>query len=247
MLKKLMAVGLLMAYTILSPAIFRDQGEAAAGSAKAGAASPYVLPPDDRRETARLNDCCVGLENSYHCAQAVEKVQLPKYRQWAAREPGRLKLTLKSGEMVILQDSEGEAGVHYSFRDYLQGLGYFLIHAQLWEGVAYVMVNDRTGTRYFLHDLPILAPNRQRLATLSMDLLAQYNPNAIQVWRISPADMTLEWSVELSDWGPAQGRWADNDTLNLVANSPLDVLRTKFRRTPMILRKTPDGWKLSEK
>ena len=213
----------------------------------AAAFSPYVLPPDDQRETARLNDLCQGLLNSYECAQAIERAQLPRYPRQATRDRDRLKLTLKNGKAVVLKNTAGVSGVSYSFRDYLQGLGYFLVHVQLCEGDAYLMVNDQTGQRQFIHDLPIISPDKTRLVTISMDLEAQYNPNAIQIWRLAPGKMVREWSREIKGWGPAGGAWLDHHTITLMKKVPLHAFPTQYRDVPMLLKKGPDGWKMTEK
>jgi hypothetical protein len=212
----------------------------------AATSSPYVLPPDDQRETARLNDLCQGLLNSYECAQAIERAQLPRYPRQTARDQDRLKLTLKNGKTVILKNTPGVSGVSYSFRDYLPDLGYFLVHVQLWEGDAYLMVNDRTGQRRFIHDLPIISPDKTRLVTISMDLEAQYNPNAIQVWRLTPGKMVREWSRDIKGWGPAGGAWLDNDTISLIKKIPKGDY-SGYVDVPLLLKKGPDGWKLTEK
>jgi hypothetical protein len=252
MKRKILTFFLSVTLAGLSAANSQDRTDAATtgtGQEKTVAtdSSPYVLPPDDRRETARLNDLCRGLLNSYECAQAIERAQLPRHPQHAARQPGRLTLTLKTGKTVVLKDTQGVSGLHYSFRDYLKDLGYFLVHAQAWEGDAYLMVNDRTGKRQFIHDLPIISPNKARLVTISMDLEAQYNPNAIQVWRLAPAGMVREWSLAPKGWGPAGGAWLDNHTITLVKKVPLDGFHTQYRDVPLVLKKSPGGWQLVEK
>jgi hypothetical protein len=223
----------------------KPQGpESHEGQEAAAVSSPYVLSPDDARETARLNDVCRGLLNSHECAQAVERAQLPRYPRLAVREKGRLRLTLKTGRTVLLKDTPGVTGVAYSFRDYLRDLGYFLVHVQLFEGDGYLMINDRTGRRYSIHDLPMVSPDRTRLATLSLDLEAGYNPNAIQIWRLTPAAMSLEWSLSPQDWGPAGGKWLDNATLSLVRQIPQGEYRHTFRQEPLLVKKGAAGWKL---
>lgn len=251
MKRKTLIFFLLVSLAGLSAANPQDRPGGATGGPsqeKAGAHnfSPYVLPPDDRRETARLNDLCKGLLNSYECAQAIERAQLPRYPQQAVRQKDKLKLTLKNGKAVVLKNTAGVSGIHYCFRDYLPNLGYFLIHVQLWEGDGYLMVNDQTGRRQFIHDLPIISPNKARLVTVSMDLEAEYNPNAIQIWRLTPGKMVREWSLDIKGWGPAGGAWLNNDTITLTKKIPKGDPGSYVEVT-MVLKKGPDGWKLMEK
>lgn len=203
--------------------------------------SPYVLPPGDPRETARLNDVCRGLFNSYECAQAVERSQLPHYPREVVRQDGSLRLHLRTGKTVTFKDSPEVA---YSFRDYLAGLGYFLLHFQLLEGDGYLVVNDRTGRKYPIHDLPLFSPDRRRLATLSMDLEAGFNPNALQIWRLTIRSMTLEWSLKPKEWGPSEGIWLDNQTLKVVQKIPQGEYRDSYRQRTILIKKTAAGWKL---
>jgi hypothetical protein len=203
--------------------------------------SPYLPAPGDRRETVQLNRACRNIQNSQECAQAVEKVQLPRYPQLVSRQGGTLRLNLKNGKVVELKDvnsDDVQEIVFYSFREFLPDLGYYLVHEQPYEGDAYLMINYQDGKRYRLHDLFLLSPDRQRLATVLM--CEAHNPTAIQIWRISPEKMTLEWSLEPQDWGPTDGAWQNNDTLTF-AKTNYDGVRLE----KMMVRKDQTGWQLS--
>jgi hypothetical protein len=202
---------------------------------------PFVPAPGDRRETAQLDRACRNLYNSYECAQAVEKIQLPRYPKLVHRQGDTLRLTLKSGKLIELKDVNGDDVGKvslYSFREFFSDLGYYLVHEQPYEGSHYLMVNYRDGKRYHLHDLFLLSPDRQRLATLLMS--EAHNPTAIQIWRISPEKMTLEWSLEPQDWGPKDGAWRDNDTLTFAKTSYNEV-----RLGMMLVHKDQTGWRLA--
>jgi hypothetical protein len=207
--------------------------------------SPYLPAPGDRRLTVELNRVCRNIQNTHLCAQAVEKAQLPRYPQQVSRQGKILRLTLKTGKVVELKDvvdaknEQVDKIVYYNFREYLRDLGYFLVHVQYWEGSAYLMVNDQNGERYSLHDLFLLSPDRQRLATVTM--FDAFNPTAIQIWRITPEKMTLEWSWQHTqeDWGPKSGAWQDNNTLTFDKTS-----WDEKRREKMMVRRDAAGWKL---
>jgi hypothetical protein len=207
--------------------------------------SPYLPAPGDRRETVQLNRACRNIENSYECAEAVEKTQLPRYPQQVSRQGEILRLTLKSGKVETLKDVSMNAQqttqvhkiVHYLFREYLRDLGYFLVQVHYWEGGDYLMVNDQNGQRYRLPDLFLLSPDRQRLATLLMS--EAFMPTSIQIWRITPEKMTREWSLEPEDWGPKEGAWQDNDTLTFTKSS-----YDPSQRQKMVVRRDAAGWKL---
>ena len=210
--------------------------------------SPGVYPPDDPRETAPLNKHCLGMQSIYKCAPVIERLQLPKYPQ-ANRQKGELKLALKTGKVVVFtdrqKDPDDNEAQHYFFRDYLRGLGYFLIQALLYEDAGYYMVNDQTGEKSFLQDLPILSPDKSKLVTIRYDLV--YLPrNTIQIWRFDPGHLIKEWEFDAENkWGPAGGVWLDNDTISFTKK----ILKQDYSciDVPMILKKGPGGWKFSEK
>jgi len=229
------------------------QPEPASSLAKAeeetSLSSPSVYPPDDPRETAALNRHCPGIGDIFKCAPVIERVQLPKYPQ-VTRRKGELKLSLSTGKKVVFtdrqQDPEDNEAQHYFFRDYLRSLGYFLVQALLYENAAYYMVNDQTGEKSFLPDLPILSPDKTRLVTIRYDLV--YLPrNTIQIWRFAPGGLIKEWEFDAQDeWGPAGGVWLDNNTISFTKKIlKRDNIRPGLGciEVPMILKKGPGGWK----
>jgi hypothetical protein len=210
--------------------------------------SPQVYPPDDPRETAALNRHCPGIKDMFKCAPVIERVQLPQYPQ-VTRQKGELKLALTTGKVVVFtdrqRDQEDNEAQRYFFRDYLKGSGFFLIQALLYEDAGYYMVNDQTGEKFFLKDLPILSPDKTRLVTIRHDLV--YLPrNTMQIWRFAPGRLIKEWEFDAGDkWGPAGGVWLDNDTISFTKK----ILKRDYSCTeiPMILKKAQTGWKISEK
>jgi hypothetical protein len=180
------------------------------------------LPPG-----TQLDDLCSGIENSLECAQEIEGYQLRKIdiARRVKRSGAQLRLKLGDGRWVTLKDAqpraEGTSVIKHNFRDYLATIGYFLIHRQLHEGVDYVMIHDRTGSRYELHQVPVIAPDRQRLVTASDGVSGGYSPNAVQVWRLTENGMQLEQTFEPQGWGPSDPKWIDNRTILLTKKRPL--------------------------
>ena len=187
------------------------------------------------------------MQSSYKCAPVIERLQLPKYPQ-VNRQKGELKLALKTGKVVVFtdrqKDPDDSEAQHYFFRDYLRGRGYFLIQALLYEDAGYYMVNNQTGEKSFLQDLPILSPDKTKLVTIRYDLV--YLPrNTIQIWRFDPGRLIKEWEFDAENkWGPAGGVWLDTDTISFTKK----ILKRDYSciDVPMILKKGPGGWKFSE-
>lgn len=175
----------------------------------------------------QLNSICAGIDNSYECAQAIERHQLQKseYALVANRMRTSLRLQLRNGRSVVLKDFQkrgDEASVvKYSFRGYVRDIGYFLIHRQFYEGEDYLIIQDTTGRRYELQGVPVISPDKRRLVTASNGINGGYNANAIQIWRLSRQGMVLEQTIMPNDWGPSNAEWIDNLTLRVVKNLPV--------------------------
>ncbi|HKZ03297.1 MAG TPA: hypothetical protein VI750_06505 [Pyrinomonadaceae bacterium] len=179
------------------------------------------------QDPTQLNLLCAGIDNSYECAQAIERHQLQKseYSPAVKRAGSSLRLQLRSGRSVSLRDFQkrgDEASVvKYSFRDYLRDLGYFLIHRQFYEGDDYLMIQDTTGRRYELQNVPVVSPDKRRLVTASNGISGGYNANALQIWRLTLRGMVLEQTIEPNDWGPSDAEWIDNLTIRVMKNLPV--------------------------
>jgi hypothetical protein len=178
------------------------------------------LPPG-----MKLDNLCNGIDNSLECAQEIERYQLqkPDHARRVKRAGGELQLKLTSGRWLAIEDEKdrGEEGgpVKHSFREYLS-IGYFLIHRQFYEGADYLMIQERSGERFELHNLPVISPDQQRLVTASDGVTGGYSPNAIQVWHLSEKGLELEQTLEPEGWGPSDPQWVDNQTIRVTKRSP---------------------------
>jgi hypothetical protein len=86
--------------------------------------------PRDMGQTAapapeQLDDLCAGIDNSYECAQAIERHQLQKSENGrrAMRDGEQLRLKLRSGRWQTIKDhkkgNDEASVVKYSFREYI--------------------------------------------------------------------------------------------------------------------------------
>ncbi len=177
------------------------------------------LPPE-----MQLDHLCRGIHNSLECAQEIERYQLqkPENARRVKRAGEELQLKRANGQWLSVKDTEETeeaSGIKYSFREYLP-IGYFLIHRQFYEGADYLMINEKSGERFELHDKPVISPDQQRLVTASDGVTGGYSPNAVQIWRLTPNGMELEQAFEPENWGPSEPTWTDNRTIRLTKNYP---------------------------
>ncbi len=176
---------------------------------------------------AGLNAICAGIDNSYECAQAIERHQLqkPELASAAIRAGASLRLQLRNGRSLSVKDFQkrgDEASVvKYSFRGYLRDIGYFLLHRQFYEGDDYLMIQDSTGRKFELQDLPVVSPDKLRVVTASDGISGGYNANAVQIWRLSRRGMVLEQTIAPKGWGPSDAEWTDSLTIRVMKSLPV--------------------------
>ncbi len=223
-----------------APAPVKPNAQPAAQKAAPVAQAPAVNLEDK---------LCKGINNTYDCAQIIERYQISKLNAGGQKNlvSKQLKLTLKDGKAKLLEDGL-QKGPLFSFRDYLSDLGYFIVHVQHYEGDAYLMVNDKTGTEYTLPGLPVLSPNKSKLVVASYDLLAGYNPNTIQVWKVGPNEMIREMALEPepTDWGVSDVSWVDDKTVLFTKNTITEDKALACYVKRMKLIQTEKGWKMTE-
>ncbi len=146
-----------------------------------------------------------------------------------------VKINLVNGKRVEFQNNtvDGESYRYYSFGKHYKDIEYVLVGEAYYEGAGFILVNLKNGNQYRIDNEPILSPNKTHLVTTSMDLEAEYFPNAIEIWRILKEGLQLEWSLEPKDWGPSKAFWKDNKTIILkklsVENKVLASLQIVYR------------------
>lgn len=193
--------------------------------------------------SAQLDKLCAGIENSYECAQAIERHQLQNSEnaRRVIRRSGQLRLKLNNGRWQTLKDyqkaNEEDSVVHYNFREYLPELGYFLVHRQFYEGRDYLMIHEASGRRFQLQDVPVVSPDRRRLVTTSNGIMGGYDPNAIQIWRATSRGLVLEQTIKPQGWGPSDAKWIDNQRVRVTKNlTSEDFSTTRQAPATLILR-----------
>ncbi|HEX2095340.1 MAG TPA: hypothetical protein VHG28_23290, partial [Longimicrobiaceae bacterium] len=143
-------------------------------------------------------EACGSREDAEVCAAEVERAALARSGGRARRSGGRLEIAAAGGRVIPLANdtTEGERYVRYRYREYLEEIGYHLVEVGFYEGGGFVLVSAATGDETHLHGSPVVSPDRARFVAVSVDLVAGYDPNGIQVWRLTGAGPRLEWGVD---------------------------------------------------
>lgn len=152
---------------------------------------------------SELDDICKNIDNSYKCAQAIENYQQKHWGQYFTRKNGQMELALMNGGNIFLKDTDDtpttapEKVLLYSFRDYIQSIGYFLIHVQTYEDFSYLMISAKSGKRFDIPAPPHLSPSNARFVAVSAK---DYGFNGIEIWKITLDTLQLEWRYEPKEY-----------------------------------------------
>jgi hypothetical protein len=189
-------------------------------------------------------ELCDTIDNALQCGRAIEAHQLPGAPTGVHRTGDSLVLPLLDGGVATFVDdarpSSGEANYH-TYRTYYAAIGYYLLAHYMYEGGQYVLVNRRNGQRQAVFGVPVLSPDNQRLAVANADLDAQYTPNVLQVWRVEPDGLRLEWQVRPDDWGAENAYWLGPDTVAFTRVRRCDGVPCE---EPARLVHATEGWRV---
>lgn len=183
------------------------------GCSNKGDSAKSVKRPD-------ASKICSNVSLDFNCAQKVEQEFLKTYSDLAIKTDGhKLSLKLKNGSTKNFEDVLSEnysTAVSYSFVGYLEGLDYYVIRLQYYEGCGFMLIDQNDGKEYVVADLPNLSPDGKTFVCLHSDVAAQYNSNAIQVWHVLEGKLVLAFEVNPKQWGPSSAIWKDNDNMEIT-------------------------------
>jgi len=190
-------------------------------------------------------------KNDRFAGRCVEAYQLKRYPK-VRRNGNRLMIGLADGQHVVLTDNVADSGDSVAYSFYGAFLGNFLVLVHLYEGSEYLAIHGRSGKKYFVHGWPVVSPDQRRFVTTSLDITSGYNANAVQVWRVDPDQLVLEWSLEPgANWGPSDAWWLGNDVVQFMRNEHEEVngeVRdiNRYVQHPLTLKRAGQSWKLTD-
>jgi hypothetical protein len=157
---------------------------------------------------------CDTLKNSFDCARSVETKLSEIYSDLISRKTDKLlTLKLSSGKQMPFKDSfktdDDPDVVRYSVIDYLEGLKSYLVEIQYYEGHAYQLVSRSTGLKTSVVGLPVLSPDGKAFVCHSTDVVGEYNPYALQVWKVSGTGFAKVYDLKKMSWCATDVSWLD--------------------------------------
>ena len=181
-----------------------------AGALAACIAALAHAVPLAREDIAKL---CGDAEDPAHCGRLVEAEQLKRLPGLAARDGATLRLSLfPSGSVAFTDVDAPGGGSSYALWDYINELNAAILWTTKDDDVGFLIVQRATGRQTPLPSEPVVAPDRQRIATA--DFCATRCENKLVVWRVSREGVQreLEWRAD-EPWADASVRWKDAQTL----------------------------------
>jgi hypothetical protein len=112
-----------------------------------------------------------------------------------------------------------------------------LVQIDRYKGRSWLLVSARTTDQTPVLGRPVASPGRTRFAAAGLDLVAGYDPNGLQVWRMTEHGPQLEWGIDGGDqWGVSGLAWASEDVLDFTRHDrTADPERTLQRRMRLTL------------
>ena len=150
------------------------------------------------------------------CATRVEGALIASAES-AARSGDTLSISGSDGARLRLIDGEGGAPIAYRYLGYVEAIDQHVVRVSLFEGSDHVLVDGTTTNQTHVLGYPVMAPGGARFATSSFDMVAGHDPNGLQIWRVHPDRLSLEWEIRGgSSWGPEEVRWVSDSALRFV-------------------------------
>jgi hypothetical protein len=207
------------------------------------------------RAQGRVADPCAAELDAFGCRRHRERRAVDAWPTRVLREGGTLTLRLEGGRALSLQDrpattggtGETDRALSFVFREYLPAIGYYVVELGYPEGGAFMLVNARTGRETQLGGEPVVAPGGRRLVEASQADEGGRGPRQVSVWRLDADGPAREWTFsppETDPWDPADPVWTDASTVRFTKRVA-DPARLSLRETPMVLRLTADGWRMT--
>jgi hypothetical protein len=169
-------------------------------------------------------ELCKGIQNNYECAKRIEAVLVPLQKGKVRRIGAELIFTLKDGhtasrkdtpgEFESFNDSSGNPNRSFTFSEYIEKQGYYLVQVHYYEGTGFELINAATGVSVEIFDRPVFSPDGQRFFVVSTD---DYDPitNEMQVWTIKPSRVQKEWAYKPKHWPWVIAKWIDSSKIDV--------------------------------
>ncbi|MCD4775710.1 MAG: hypothetical protein K8S15_06605 [Candidatus Aegiribacteria sp.] len=128
-----------------------------------------------------------------------------------------LCIVTTQGDTLIFRDrlnpQYAENFICHRLFSYLPVQKYWVILKSYYEGGGWQLINGENGRVNTVISIPIPSPDGNRLVCANADIVACFNDNGIEVWRIDPDSLALEFQDLNVSWGPVNTDWKNDSTI----------------------------------
>ena len=183
--------------------------------------------------------------SAFASAVMLEHTILDHYGDMISRpDSTTLLIFTTQGDTVVFKDSDDIQYAldfaRYRAVDYNRELNYWVVEMGGYEWMEWRVVNGATGVVDTTISVPVPSPDGSRLLCYKEDITACFLYNGIQVWRIDPEGLILEFEDVDVPWGPVEARWQDDSTI-VFGKMTYDYDTWEMQTEPGSLTLSPDG------
>jgi hypothetical protein len=117
-----------------------------------------------------------------------------------------------------LKDDFSDEYIDYSYKGHWDSLNFLIFETAIYEELIYFIYDLDKGKKVYLWNQPILSPDKEMILSYSYDLIAGFQPNGIQMFRITDQGLVKEFELEFFNWGPDSCYWLNNNEFILKRN-----------------------------
>lgn len=196
----------------------------------------------EARPSTCVNSLVTSTQVSIDSLATTELKLMRRYSAKIKRKGGTVHIRLQNGRVKkiintpISEDDgyfvNGKPVADYRVEAYFPKLGFFVLHKQLYEGDAYLLVSDVDGTQLEVQGYPIFSPDGKRFVSAFDD---PYDPwPSFDIYAIRGKSIVREFSADVR-WPEFVVVWHGNDAIELlegtvVAPSATCLTKYVFRR-----------------
>lgn len=157
------------------------------------------------------------------CIDAIEKKALQQAAGKVVRKEGQLILNFGPGPQTLKNiDTDDKTYINYTYLGFEAKLQQHMMYVGFQQGDQFWAYPVKGGAPSKMAGYPLLAPDNLHFATMSVDMIAGFNPNLVEIWRVDGGNLNKVASFKGDKWGPDGLEWQDAATLVVkkVCNNP---------------------------
>jgi hypothetical protein len=184
----------------------------------AGAASLHIIRIDSL-EYANVAD-----PGSWSGSAAIEKQNLEKDASIISCKKNVYTVRLLNHDSLVLKDDSSETQVEefvdYTYFGRLGATPFIVFERALYEGLDYLVVDLKDGSRTILWGEPVLSPGEKYIFCTQYDLDAGMLMNGMQLFTPDSVNLKLAWEKQPELWGPVNPKWSGDTVIYFMQESP---------------------------